>query len=63
MPSDEKLRCNICGVMVETAEAKDHATSGQHSKLKSKLEGELAAARAKTYAEDDSVASRWAGAT
>jgi hypothetical protein len=63
MPSDEKLRCNICDVMVEMSEAKDHAASGSHSRLKSKLEGELATARARTYTEDNSVASRWAEAT
>jgi hypothetical protein len=63
VPDAEKLRCNICDVVVEISEAKDHAASGSHSRLKSKLEGELAVARARMYAEDNSVASRWAAAT
>lgn len=62
MPKQEKLRCNICDAIVDTSEAKEHATGRPHVEKKSRLEGELAAAKAKTYSGDGSVADLWASA-
>lgn len=62
MPEQEKLRCNICDALVDMGEAKEHAGGQQHTEKKSKLESELAAAKAKTYSGDGSVANLWASA-
>lgn len=61
MPEQEKLRCNICDAMVETGEAREHSAQPSHAEKKSRLEGELAAAKDKTYGDDSSVAALWAG--
>lgn len=55
----EKLRCNICSCEIDLAEAKDHASTKEHSQLKSKLEEDLSATRQKEYAQDVSVVLQW----
>jgi hypothetical protein len=62
MPEQEKLRCNICDTTVDAGAAKEHASMQSHAERKSRLEGELAAARVRAYSDDGSVASRWSGA-
>ena len=62
MPEQEKLRCNICNAIVDMSEAKEHAAGRGHIEKKSRLESELAAARAKTYSGDGSIANLWASA-
>jgi hypothetical protein len=63
VPSAEKLRCNVCEVIVDMEKAKEHSTSRDHILQKSKLEGELKETTAKKYNQDSSVVVRWATST
>jgi hypothetical protein len=59
----ERLKCNICNMEVDIAEAKDHAVTKQHAELKSRLESDLNTTRKKEYANDVSVALQWSEST
>jgi len=56
---EEQLRCNICGVIVGSSEAKQHASTPSHASLRSKLEDELDAVKNEAYKNDSSVVIRW----
>lgn len=53
------MRCNICSCEIDSAEAKDHTSTKQHTQLKSKLEEDLSATKEKEYAGDVSVVLQW----
>ena len=61
--SDEQLKCNICGVVVNANQAKQHASSSSHESCRTKLEHELTAVRKDGYKDDCSVIVKWESAT
>lgn len=59
MTESEQLRCNICGLALDSSEAKVHSSSPTHVSLKQKLEHDLAAVKMEQYANDSSVILQW----
>jgi hypothetical protein len=60
MVAEEQVKCNICsGTVVNTSQAKQHASTPSHEFNKSKLEQELSAVRIKNYQNDISVITSW----
>ncbi len=57
--SQEKLRCNICNVLVDMDKAKEHALAEDHAFLKSRLEQDLAQTMRKDYGNGESVVLQW----
>jgi len=56
---EEQLRCNICGLIVSSSQAKQHASTPAHATLKSKLEDDLNAVKKVAYNNDSSVVIEW----
>ena len=59
MAASEELRCNICGLLVSSASAQDHASTGTHDSLKRKLNERLEALKSEKYVGDRSVVVQW----
>lgn len=59
MHMEEQLRCNICGVIVSSSQAKQHASTSSHASLKSKIEDDLNAVKGESYNNDSSVVIQW----
>jgi hypothetical protein len=57
--TEEQLRCNICGVVVSTSQANQHASTSTHESRKSELEQELKATRKDNNKNDSSVIVLW----
>jgi hypothetical protein len=56
---NQQLMCNICGIVVKSSEAKQHASTSSHELHKSMLEQELNAIREEKYQNDESVVVSW----
>ena len=57
--SDERLKCNICGVVVSASHAKQHASSSSHIDGKVRLQREFDALKEGGYKSDSSVILQW----
>ncbi|HVX02827.1 MAG TPA: hypothetical protein VHA09_06705 [Nitrososphaera sp.] len=57
---EEKLRCNICDVIVDdAAKANEHSMEKDHALRKLKLEVDLKETAARKYNHDNSVIVQW----
>lgn len=57
---DEKIRCNICDIMVNITIAKEHASLSTHLSKRFNIEKILETVRANdSYKHDNSVISQW----
>lgn len=57
---EEKVRCNICGnILINTSQAKEHASTSSHELNRSRLEQDLETVRTKNYQNDISVIMSW----
>jgi hypothetical protein len=61
--TDEQLKCNICGMVVNASQARQHASSSSHESRRTKLEHELTAVRKDGYKDDSSVIVKWESTT
>jgi hypothetical protein len=59
MHMEEQLRCNICGIVVSSSQAKHHTSTSSHTLLKSKLEEDLDSIKKESYNNDISVIIQW----
>ncbi len=59
MAGAETLRCNICGMLLTSAQISKHAGTSSHASLKSKLVGDLEKVGKAHYEADSSVILRW----
>ena len=55
----QRLLCNICGIMVSTENTKQHVAISSHELQKSTLERELNVIEKKNYHDDMSVIASW----
>jgi hypothetical protein len=55
----EQLRCNICDMLLTSAQVSKHAATSSHSSLKSKLVGDLEKVGMARYEADSSVILQW----
>jgi hypothetical protein len=56
---NQQLLCNICGIVINSSQAKQHASTSSHKLYKSMLEQELNAIRKESYQNDESVVVSW----
>ena len=61
--SDEQLKCNICGVVINASEAQEHSSTPSHEARRAALEQELSAVRKESYKNDNSVIIQWQSST
>ncbi|MGC2426763.1 MAG: hypothetical protein WA421_07000 [Nitrososphaeraceae archaeon] len=60
---EEKIRCNICNIMVNIIIAKEHASLSVHLSQRFNIEKTLKTIRANdSYKHDNSVISEWKSA-
>jgi hypothetical protein len=60
MVTEEKIKCNICGgILVDSDQAKLHASTSSHELNKSRLEQDLKAVSIENYHDDVSVIMSW----
>jgi hypothetical protein len=59
MASAEQLRCNICGMLLASAQVSKHAATSSHASLKSKLVDDLGKVGKARYEADSSVILQW----
>ncbi len=59
MSSGEQLRCNICGVVLSSSDAKIHTSAPSHVSSKIKIEQDLEGVRKDHYINDSSVILKW----
>ncbi|MDQ3884117.1 MAG: hypothetical protein M3239_01575 [Thermoproteota archaeon] len=56
---NQQLMCNICGIVINPSQAKQHASTSSHKLYKSMLEQELNTIRKENYQNDESVVVSW----
>jgi hypothetical protein len=56
---NQQLLCSICGIVINSSQAKQHALTSSHKLYKSMLEQELNIIRKKNYQNDESVIVSW----
>ena len=60
MVTEEKVKCNICGgILVNSDQAKQHASTSSHELNRSRLEQDLGAVSMENYHDDVSVIMSW----
>jgi hypothetical protein len=60
MVTEDKVRCNICGgILINTSQVKQHASTSSHELNRSRLEQDLENVRTKSYQNDISVILNW----
>ena len=64
MVAGEKVKCNICGgILLNSDQAKQHASTSSHELNRSRLEKDLEAVRIENYHNDVSVIESWTKAS
>jgi hypothetical protein len=58
-PENQQLLCNICGIVINSSQAKQHTSTSSHKLYKSILEQELNTLRKENYQNDESVVVSW----
>ena len=60
MVTEEKVKCNICGgILVNSDQAEQHASTSSHELNRSRLEQDLGAVSMENYNDDVSVILSW----